>query len=102
MPVYCVVGAVVVYHTGHLFSALILSTPAEVHFEAQVMGRNEQSQSVLCMRGAKWERDSSESWCWLDTRCSLWYAGLDGAGELPFPAKTCVVRSDLEIFSAAR
>lgn len=39
-------------------------------------------------------------WCWLDTGGSHWY--VDGAAELPFPAQTSVVRSDLEIFPAAR
>lgn len=43
-----------------------------------------------------------QSWCWLDTGRSHWCIGLDGAAELPFPAKTPVVRSDLEIFPAAK
>lgn len=41
--------------------ALIPSTPAKVHVEEQVMRRNEQSQSTLCMCSAKWERDPGEA-----------------------------------------
>ncbi|KAJ7416950.1 hypothetical protein WISP_67914 [Willisornis vidua] len=69
---------------------LILSTPAEVHLEEQVI-RNEQSQSVLCMYNMKW-KESGEAGAGLVIRHSLWYTGLDGAAELPFPAKTSVVR----------
>lgn len=81
------------YYTGYLLS--------KVHLEEQVMRGNEQSQSELCVHSVKWERALSKA-CAGWTPGTVWYAGLDGAGELPFPYKPYIVRSDLEMFSAAR
>lgn len=84
------------YCTGHLLSCPGSFNFAKVHLEEEVI-RKEQSQSVLWLQCLIGER---LSWCWLDTGRSHWY--IDGAAELPFPAQTSVVRSDLEIFPAAR
>lgn len=85
------------YCTGHLLSCPGSFNFAKVHLEEEVIRKRAKS---ICAVVAECLMGERLSWCWLDTGGSHWY--VDGAAELPFPAQTSVVRSDLEIFPAAR
>lgn len=95
VPVYHIGGAAVAY-LSHSSSPLLLYADSCNSCKV-VLGRasDEEEEGAKC---ALW--NAAEL---VLAGSSVWYTGLDGAGELPFPTKTSVVRSDLEIlFPAAR